>query len=246
MANRYACAFGENRNSNTDSSNSDFNPANRNACAFDENRNSNTDSKYFFVGPGVSLLEGPGTEYAEIRTLDTEHAVQVIGQYSTCAWLEVVTSDKEIGWIEGNTDLTRLQNRCDAIRGGTFRPYTGIIKNSQGDGLGELSISNGTVADTVAILAISQRETVMSAYIRAGDSFALKGIPDGTYYLYFSLGELWDGEEFTQNRRNKRFEDKFSFSTDEKYVIWSVTLHPVVGGTAETEEVAVDDFPDVR
>ena len=88
-------------------------------------------------------------------------------------------------------------------------------------------------------------------YIQAGDTFTVRGIPDGTYNLYYALGKDWvDGNKpFSILVEYSRFADKFKFEVvrtfwgGERYTIWTVTLHPIVGGTAETYEVKEEDFP---
>lgn len=123
----------------------------------------------------------------------------------------------------------------------------------QRSGPGELSIDNGTRFDGVAVLALSNDAPVMAVYIRSGESFTVTGIRDGIYYLFFTTGEDWDGDEalFTKNPRFQRFEDLLSFETTTtalgtQYTIWDVTLHPTVGGTAETLPLRPDQFPDLK
>lgn len=77
-----------------------------------------------------------------------------------------------------------------------------------------------------------------------GESVNLQGIQDGTYYLYFSTGSGWNGEHFTVDDRNKRFDDAFPYETRATtYTGWSVTLHGVVGGTASASNVDPSQFP---
>ncbi|MDH7475831.1 MAG: hypothetical protein QHJ74_17870, partial [Anaerolineae bacterium] len=74
-------------------------------------------------------------------------------------------------------------------------------------------------------------------------------IPDGGYKLFFALGEDWDDAtgRFTRRVRYSVFEDTFSYVTTlTTATIWQVTLHPVVGGTAATEEVDPGEFPPTK
>ena len=42
----------------------------------------------------------------------------------------------------------------------------------------------------------------------------------------------------------RKFDDPVPFSTGSgTYTVWSVTLHPVEGGTASTDPVSEDGFP---
>ena len=89
------------------------------------------------------------------------------------------------------------------------------MPNTQAGGLGQLSVENGTSSDGVVILNLSEGDPVMATYIRAGDSYTMTGIRDGTYHLFFSTGSEWDGEanEFTESPSYKRFDDPLGFST---------------------------------
>ena len=128
----------------------------------------------------------------------------------------------------------------------TLRPLTGVLKSNQsGHGYGELTIENGTTRDAVVILTLGG-DPVMAVYIRSGDSFMMKDIRDGTYFLYFSTGDEWNGEAFTTTPSHKKFEDTFEFTTGPTtYTTWSVTLQGVVGGTASTEDVDESEFPGI-
>ena len=115
-------------------------------------------------------------------------------------------------------------------------------------GDGELIIDNGPDLDAVAILSSLKEPKIplMAVYIRAGASHTIRGISDGVYNLYFSLGEDWDedSKRFMEKAKYQRFEDGIDFITSSiQYTIWEVTLHPVVGGEADTDYLDEDEFP---
>ena len=94
---------------------------------------------------------------------------------------------------------------------------------------------------------------LIAVYIRAGDTFTVEGIENSVYELYFSLGEDWDDQrmQFTRNVVRERFEEPLSFETSSapggvQYTAITVTLYPVPGGTAATESVSEEEFPDLR
>ncbi len=127
---------------------------------------------------------------------------------------------------------------------GTFIKQTAPL-----DGYGELEIHNGTNLDAVAVFTTLADEVIFAVYIQAHSKFTVSGIRDGTYKLYFMLGEDWDEKEhrFTRKVRRAVFEDYFPYTTTQTTAaVWSVTLHPVVGGTAETEDVSEAEFPPLR
>ncbi len=128
---------------------------------------------------------------------------------------------------------------------------TGVIIRQAGarNGQGQLSIDNGLDLDAVAVLQRNDNNVLVAVYVRGKDSYTLTSIPDGTYELYFTLGEDWDSTEarFTRRRNLSRFDDPLPFhTTATTYSTWSVTLHPVAGGTAGTETVPEGEFPDLK
>ena len=130
-----------------------------------------------------------------------------------------------------------------------------FLKDSPRDGYGELTIKNElNTQDAVAVLTpAGSKFPLIAVYIRARDSFTIKGIRDGSYELYFCLGENWDDQQgrFTRNVTRERFEEPLSFETalvtgGVQYTSITVTLYEVPGGMAETEPVPEEEFPDLR
>jgi hypothetical protein len=202
------------------------------------------------VASQLNVRAGPGIEYPAVGQLKESDELVVIGQFDDCAWLRIVAfaSPATRGWVSGATRYVHLRKPCASIPKGTFRPSTGIVKPvARDDGSGELSVDNGTLYDGVVALTLDKqppRRAAVAAYIRAGESFTMTGILDGTYYLYFGTGSEWDGAQFTKNAGYSRFEDALAFKTSlTKHTTWWVTLHGVVGGTAPTEKVEAADFP---
>lgn len=123
----------------------------------------------------------------------------------------------------------------------------------QRDGSGELTIDNGNDIPSVAVLSGIHGVRMLAVYLAAHTKFTITGIPDGTYYLYFTMGEDWDSKSarFTRRVSFFRFDDSFAFETrpiegGEEYTVWNATLHPVPGGTADAPSVSEDDFPDLQ
>jgi len=203
----------------------------------------------------LNVYAGPGTDHSILDTLNQGDELFVVGQFSSCSWLKVITPQETEGWVSGDKAYVNISKPCASIPHGYFRPLTGTIVQDTGQrsGPGKLSIDNGTQFDGVAVLALSNDTPVTAVYIRSGESSTLTDIRDGTYYLLFTTGEDWDGDEalFTKNPRFQRFEDPFNFQTTttalgSQYTIWDVTLHPIVGGTAATLPLRPDQFPDLK
>jgi hypothetical protein len=131
------------------------------------------------------------------------------------------------------------------------RLATGTVVREVGarNGAGELTIENGLDIDAVAVLTQQGSSWMFAVYVLNHGTHTIGGIPDGTYELYFTLGEDWDAEagRFTRKRSLSRFGDKFPYATTQTtYAIWSVTLHAVAGGSASAEDVPEDAFPDLK
>jgi hypothetical protein len=122
------------------------------------------------------------------------------------------------------------------------------------NGLGKLQIKNGTSLDAIVKLVNTTiNKSVFTVYIKANSTYTIDKVKDGNYKLFFNLGNDWDTEvkAFAVNSGYEVFEDLFDFTTREyeegdyirtKYSTFEVTLNPVIGGTAETENVNVAEF----
>ena len=132
----------------------------------------------------------------------------------------------------------------------TYRPLNGEILDDQrgdpSDFLGELSVDNGTANDGLVVIAWADGAALVAFYVRAESTFTLTGIPDGNYWVYVASGQNWDEttHQMVTVLNYERFDDMFLFETDaSSYTTWSITLHPVPEGQANTEPVDPADFP---
>lgn len=98
---------------------------------------------------------------------------------------------------------------------------------------GQLIIINGNTDNANVVLTFDNKTTYQSLFIEAEHSGAFTEIPDGSYYLYYRLGNS-----------SGRFDQMLEFvTTSDSYSIKTVTLYPVKGGNAKTSEVDEKDFP---
>ena len=86
---------------------------------------------------------------------------------------------------------------------------------------------------------------VASVFIRKGKQATVKGVPDGSYTVFFTGGSLWDGKTraFGRNCAFQRFDTQFEFDYP-ALPGWIITLKAAVGGNAKTKNVDPNDFPD--
>lgn len=124
-----------------------------------------------------------------------------------------------------------------------------FVRAGSRTGRGELTIDNGGSQDAVISLAIN-KNPAFSVYVRNGSQYTVKGIRDGTYQIFFTTGADWDPQNrtFTRDRTLQRFDDTLNFATTKtgneiRWNNWTVTLHSVVGGTANAREINPNEFP---
>jgi hypothetical protein len=131
------------------------------------------------------------------------------------------------------------------------RPPNGkLLRAGNTGGRSELTIENGGSHDAVVTLSKGRRP-VISVYVRKDKTYTVKSVPDGSYTVFFTGGSGWDGtaRAFGRGCAFKRYEDPLKFRTRQDaggiyWQNWTITLQPVIGGTARTEDVNPDDFPD--
>jgi hypothetical protein len=147
-------------------------------------------------------------------------------------------------------DLPTLALPSAGQKGGSRPPNGKLIRAGNGDGRGELTIDNGGSHDAVVSLS-EGRKPAISVYVRRGKKYTVKGVPDGSYTVFFTGGADWDGtaRAFGRDCAFQRFEDPVPFRTIQsatqiRWSVWTITLQPVAGGTAATTDVDPNDFPD--
>jgi hypothetical protein len=135
------------------------------------------------------------------------------------------------------------------------RPSTGtFLKDTIKDGRGELTIINdNTQMDAVAVLNPSNNGTKLAIYIRSKDSFTISGIADGSYDMYFEMGNNWNSssDKFTDKGGFYRLDRSLPFETIERsngieYSAWTVALEtaaPNANEAAQKISVNEEDFP---
>ncbi|GAB3419729.1 hypothetical protein GCM10027569_47020 [Flindersiella endophytica] len=135
----------------------------------------------------------------------------------------------------------KAQNR--RLSNGTF------VRPGNRSGRGRLEIDNGTESDTIITLA-KGKSAAFTVYVRSGAKFTVKGVKDGSYTIYYSIGEDWDAgsKSFTRNCGFKKFDDIAVFKTvyGGGYVqttVQQIGLQPTVGGNATTTDVDPSEIP---
>lgn len=192
----------------------------------------------------LRVREGPGTNYPIRTHVNAADTLHVVGRANTLPWVKVVLPDTSEGWVSAQPEHVQLSSAIENLPVAYFQPPSSVIQgDEQRIGLGELHIENGTQSDTVLILSRDDA-TLIAAYVRAGETLTIDRIPDGTYVVFATSGQDWDGLMFNTDRSNERFQDSLLFSTTtSQYSIWTLTLQPVIGGNAQSAPISASDLP---
>ncbi|MDB4984730.1 MAG: hypothetical protein JWM20_909 [Patescibacteria group bacterium] len=114
------------------------------------------------------------------------------------------------------------------------------------EGSGRFTIKNGTSDDAVVKLVDNSANTsIYSVYLKANSNYTVESILDGNYKVIFTSGKNWDASsnKFLVSPDYEKFEDILNFeTTDDQLTHYSLTLNPVVGGTAETATINPSEF----
>jgi hypothetical protein len=129
-----------------------------------------------------------------------------------------------------------------------------IISGQPLKGNGRLTIDNGTSRDAVIKIVDSKTSHALEAfYIQGQNQVSIGQIPDGDMIIYFASGMDFDPVHrgFTREKGFSRFVDTLPFTTSvaitasgtqSESTTFTITLHPVVNGTAKTNTVDEADF----
>jgi len=129
-----------------------------------------------------------------------------------------------------------------------------IISGQPLKGNGRLTIDNGTPRDAIIKIVDSQTGHALEAfYIQGRNQVSIGQIPDGEIMIYFASGIDFDRTHggFTCEKAFSRFVDTLPFTTSltkteagtqMESTTFTITLHPVVNGTAKTNSVDQVEF----
>jgi hypothetical protein len=122
---------------------------------------------------------------------------------------------------------------------------TELRKRRHTDGLGELTVENGTSFDAVVHLVdLNSEKTIRTFYVDTGSAFTERQIAPGAYGIFFATGSDWNtglktfnySVNYSHFGRNMEFsETRQPDSGKIEYNTYQITLQPVQGGNATTD-----------
>ncbi|EIV93713.1 hypothetical protein [Frankia sp. QA3] len=131
----------------------------------------------------------------------------------------------------------------------TRRPDNGSIGPGRRGGYGKLTVEAPASHDAVVKLTEGGAR-VRNIFVRGGSSTTVDGLPDGSFDVFYTLGEDWDTDaaRFTRNCSFSKFDSGVAFttrrlSTSIQYRTYRLTLFAVAGGNATSVPVPAAQFP---
>lgn len=202
----------------------------------------------------VAVRQGPGNQYPRIqRSFRPEERFLILGQYANCQWLEISTDTIESAWILMDDTKVDMSIDCSAITPVGFHLESSVIyQRADLDNHNELRITNEGTRDSVVYLVFAAHHDFpfAIAYVRSTESYSIKGIPDGTYSLFYRSGSDWDGTHFLKNETVKRGVEDYMFEETPKqdsnaHPIWLITLDPISDGNTPVIDASEADIPEI-
>lgn len=125
-------------------------------------------------------------------------------------------------------------------------PATGQILYSDGqECIAPFSVvTRGPNNYYVKLKNVLTSKDVISFFVRGGETADLD-VPLGTYFLYYAVGDSWQGEEdvFGESTRYFKTDDVFDFYESDGYVNgWTVELYAQNSGNLSTESIDPSEF----
>ncbi len=119
-----------------------------------------------------------------------------------------------------------------------------------------ITFENSNASDAVVCLVNYQtNETIRNEYIKAGDSYTMRKIPTGVYFLKVYYGNDWNPEKKNFCGINGAFDSNERFSksdnlgdlidiknTNQSYTTGTITLYAVPNGNMSTKNISANEF----
>ncbi|MGV9771340.1 hypothetical protein [Streptosporangium sp. NPDC003464] len=128
-------------------------------------------------------------------------------------------------------------------------PNGRYIASESRPGRAHLELRNGNTRDAVVVLVRGKKKAIR-VYVRKKSKFKIRGVRDGKYKVYYTLGTDWDSKarSFTRSCAFEQFGKSVRFrtvrtATQIRWSNWTMTLNAVAGGTVRPKRIKPGDFP---
>lgn len=145
----------------------------------------------YVTAENANIRAGAGGSFVVVGTLPQMSQVMVIGREGSWSRIQATADGLQLdGYIsakllhEGGAEGARAIV-CDVIQ--SARPYSGEVLLQNGYGNHHLTVNAG--ARDALVKLRSGGATSLAFYVRAGESGAVRSVPDGTYQIMFATGD---------------------------------------------------------
>jgi uncharacterized protein YgiM (DUF1202 family) len=200
----------------------------------------------------LNLRKGPSTSFEVIKKLGRYDNVVLINDIDHDGWYEVRDFQGGVGYLSssfvslGDGELARHE-ACRSQ--GVSRPPNGSVLGRSGRGEHQLIVHNVPSMDSVVKLKNRSGDTVLSVYVRAGESVSINDVPEGEFQFQFATGRNY-------SLACSIFLDDMSASAEKGYnsyimtkqygaqyaSVMTYTLRNVVGGNFRPRSISLEAF----
>jgi hypothetical protein len=123
-------------------------------------------------------------------------------------------------------------------------PTGRFVISGNRSGSNSVTIENKLHFDAIVAFKLD-RTPALSVYVRSGDEYAISGMPDGNYRIYYTLGKDWDSRYRTFTRRCAFIKGSLARleSDASRYTVGTLTLGPTGRGRGKATLINPARFP---
>ena len=198
----------------------------------------------------LNLRTGPGSGYDPVIQLRKFQDVELVAN-APGGWAQVRTKSGTVGFVATQylaygSGRAAQREWCRSNAG--TRPLNGEILLQRSRGPHELTIQNEPGNDTVFKLTDDRHRTVLSLYVRAGQTAVVTTIPEGSFTAMAASGAGYTRAcgYFLDDQAIVRFDVRANFVVPSENLYRSLTfkLQKVAGGNLSSQQISLNDFLD--
>lgn len=207
----------------------------------------------------VNIREGPSARkdangqdiYRIITTRNQGDELEVLGRgFLDFPWVQVRIEGEQTGWVSADPAFAEVAVPLESLPLVSWYPPDSILQRTiELDGPHSMEVENLGERDAVLVLA-QELNPVLAVYVRAGQTYTVDGIPNGTFDVFDSRGGNWNGREFMSDASRSKWTEPLPFANNENGnpIIWTLTLDSGESDDGEAQDsdpVDQSDFPGI-
>lgn len=186
-----------------------------------------------------------------VTTDATSRVVKKVGQFTDVIGVgkpenrwQKVRIDGHEGYIYADL-LAQGGGKTARCVAGIDHPLNGHVFTQHGEGDHTVEIKNSGKDDALAKFKNASGRTILSFYVRGGESVEIDNVADGTYEFLYSTGERFSitCEKFMKDAQYKKDTMPRSMvATPFKASHLQYSLRPLLGGNVKTRDISEEEF----